>query len=153
MTDHVSTHAAEEDARIASAATACDTSHSYVVGGVTTTTALYRAALVAPEVSGNFDRILGWADKVRRLKVRANADQPDQAEIANVFLDEVRDVVVPHEQHVERHVLAVAHQLVLAAAELQAAAGEQVERQVGESARLLHRDAQALLSRIGWAHR
>lgn len=42
------TPTAEEDARIASAATACDTSHSYVVGGVTTTTALYRAALVAP---------------------------------------------------------------------------------------------------------
>jgi hypothetical protein len=42
------TPTAEEDARIAAAATACDTSHSYVVGGVTTTTALYRAALVAP---------------------------------------------------------------------------------------------------------
>jgi hypothetical protein len=42
------TPTAEEDARIAAAANACDTSHSYVVGGVTTTTALYRAALVAP---------------------------------------------------------------------------------------------------------
>jgi len=42
------TPTAEEDARIAAAATSCDTSHSYVVGGVTTTTALYRAALVAP---------------------------------------------------------------------------------------------------------
>jgi len=29
-----------------------------------------------------YDRLLGWADKARRLKVRANADQPDQAEIA-----------------------------------------------------------------------
>ncbi len=29
-----------------------------------------------------YARLLGWADKARRLKVRANADQPDQAEIA-----------------------------------------------------------------------
>ncbi len=35
-----------------------------------------RAALVAPEVSGNFDRLLGWADKVRTLRIRVNADTP-----------------------------------------------------------------------------
>jgi pyruvate, orthophosphate dikinase len=29
-----------------------------------------------------YARLLGWADKVRRLQVRANADQPDQAEVA-----------------------------------------------------------------------
>jgi len=29
-----------------------------------------------------YARLLGWADKARRLRVRANADQPDQAEIA-----------------------------------------------------------------------
>jgi pyruvate,orthophosphate dikinase len=29
-----------------------------------------------------YARLLGWADKARRLKVRANADQPDQAETA-----------------------------------------------------------------------
>ncbi len=32
-----------------------------------------------------YARLLGWADKVRRLKVRANADQPDQAETAVAF--------------------------------------------------------------------
>jgi pyruvate,orthophosphate dikinase len=32
-----------------------------------------------------FTRLLGWADGVRRLKVRANADQPDQARIAIAF--------------------------------------------------------------------
>jgi pyruvate,orthophosphate dikinase len=32
-----------------------------------------------------FDRLLGMADKVRRLKVRANADQPDQADVAIAF--------------------------------------------------------------------
>ncbi len=29
-----------------------------------------------------YARLLGWADKARRLQVRANADQPDQAEVA-----------------------------------------------------------------------
>lgn len=42
------TPTADEDARIAAAATACDTSHGYVVDGVTNTVALYRAALVVP---------------------------------------------------------------------------------------------------------
>ena len=32
-----------------------------------------------------FDRLLSWADKFRRMGVRANADQPDQAELAYAF--------------------------------------------------------------------
>jgi pyruvate,orthophosphate dikinase len=32
-----------------------------------------------------FAQILTWADKIRRLGVRANADQPDQAEVARAF--------------------------------------------------------------------
>lgn len=39
---------AGENARIIAAANACDTSHGYVVNGVTDTQALYRAALVVP---------------------------------------------------------------------------------------------------------
>ncbi|HET9597288.1 MAG TPA: pyruvate, phosphate dikinase [Anaeromyxobacteraceae bacterium] len=32
-----------------------------------------------------FAKLLGWADKARRLKVRANADQPDQAAVSIAF--------------------------------------------------------------------
>lgn len=32
-----------------------------------------------------FSRLLSWADRYRRLRVRANADQPDQARIARAF--------------------------------------------------------------------
>ena len=32
-----------------------------------------------------FERLLSWADKYRRMGIRANADQPDQAEIAYAF--------------------------------------------------------------------
>jgi pyruvate,orthophosphate dikinase len=38
--------------------------------------------LVEPEVDERFERVLGWADEVRRLRVRANADTPADAEKA-----------------------------------------------------------------------
>jgi len=41
-----------------------------------------------PEESGifrRFNRLLEWADKLRRLGIRANADMPDQAELAYAF--------------------------------------------------------------------
>ena len=37
------------------------------------------------DVYQRFSRVMKWADQVRRLGVRANADQPDQAEIAYAF--------------------------------------------------------------------
>jgi pyruvate,orthophosphate dikinase len=37
------------------------------------------------DIYRRFDRLLSWADKVRRLGVRANADLPDQAELAYAF--------------------------------------------------------------------
>jgi pyruvate, orthophosphate dikinase len=38
-----------------------------------------------PELSGEFSTLMGWADKVRRLKVRANADTPGDARAAMKF--------------------------------------------------------------------
>jgi len=37
------------------------------------------------DIYGRFERLLGWADKYRTMGIRANADQPDQAEIAYRF--------------------------------------------------------------------
>jgi pyruvate,orthophosphate dikinase len=37
------------------------------------------------DIYQRFDRILGWADKFRRMGVRANADLPEQADIAYAF--------------------------------------------------------------------
>ena len=37
------------------------------------------------DIYRRFDRLLSWADKLRRLGVRANADLPDQADIAYAF--------------------------------------------------------------------
>ena len=38
-----------------------------------------------PELSGEFATLMGWADKVRRLKVRANAETPRDARTAREF--------------------------------------------------------------------
>lgn len=41
--------------------------------------------LVPPQINEDFETILGWADSLRRLKVRANADTPDDAAKAREF--------------------------------------------------------------------
>ena len=41
--------------------------------------------LVSPGVDENFERVLTWADEVRRLGVRANADTPEDARKAREF--------------------------------------------------------------------
>ena len=43
------------------------------------------ADLVPPELSGDFSTFMAWADEARRLRVRANADQPADAEQARQF--------------------------------------------------------------------
>jgi pyruvate, orthophosphate dikinase len=42
-------------------------------------------ATLQPELSGDFARIMGWADEVRRMRVRANADTPADARTARRF--------------------------------------------------------------------
>jgi pyruvate, orthophosphate dikinase len=42
-------------------------------------------ALVPPQINEDFETILGWADELRRLKVRANADTPEDARKAREF--------------------------------------------------------------------
>ncbi len=41
--------------------------------------------MTKPDLSGDFGQLMAWADKVRRLKVRTNADTPADAETARNF--------------------------------------------------------------------
>ncbi len=41
--------------------------------------------LVEPELSGNFATIMKWADSIRKLRVRTNADTPHDSEVAVKF--------------------------------------------------------------------
>ena len=44
-----------------------------------------QVATIEPEVAGEFNVFMGWADEFRRMGVRTNADTPDQAELARRF--------------------------------------------------------------------
>lgn len=46
---------------------------------------LGKVETVAASVSGDFAKLMGWADKVRKLKVRTNSDTPKDAKLAREF--------------------------------------------------------------------
>ncbi|MCK5660556.1 MAG: pyruvate, phosphate dikinase, partial [Methanosarcinales archaeon] len=52
------------------------------LNGSTGEVTLGQVKLITPELSGNLDIVLEWADDVRKLAVRANADTPYDAKIA-----------------------------------------------------------------------
>ncbi|MDB5550449.1 MAG: pyruvate, phosphate dikinase [Rhizobium sp.] len=41
--------------------------------------------MLQPELSRDFERIMGWADKIRRMRVRTNAETPSDARAARSF--------------------------------------------------------------------
>ena len=41
--------------------------------------------MLQPELSGDFERIMGWADGIRRMRVRTNAETPSDARAAREF--------------------------------------------------------------------
>ncbi|MBI4355529.1 MAG: pyruvate, phosphate dikinase, partial [Candidatus Omnitrophica bacterium] len=55
------------------------------INGSTGEVILGEAPLVEPELTKYFRQLLGWADQIRRLGVRANADTPTDAKIARGF--------------------------------------------------------------------
>ncbi|MFA7276089.1 MAG: pyruvate, phosphate dikinase [Pseudobdellovibrionaceae bacterium] len=46
---------------------------------------LGKIPMLQPQLSGDFSTIMGWADEVRRLKIMANAETPDDARAARGF--------------------------------------------------------------------
>ncbi|MBI4219558.1 MAG: pyruvate, phosphate dikinase [Chloroflexi bacterium] len=55
------------------------------IDGTTGQVIVEKVRLVMPELGSNFETLLGWADDVRTLKVRANADTPEDARRAREF--------------------------------------------------------------------
>jgi pyruvate,orthophosphate dikinase len=55
------------------------------LSGTTGEIVLGEVAVITPEPTGHFATILGWADELRRLKVRTNADLPEDAKKAREF--------------------------------------------------------------------
>ena len=55
------------------------------IDGSTGQVLMGRVPMTEPTLSGEFATLMGWADKVRRLGVRANADTPNDARVALKF--------------------------------------------------------------------
>src|SRR5215213_4986011 len=55
------------------------------IDGSTGQVLLGQVKMLEPELSGEFATLMGWADKARRMKVRANADTPLDAKTARTF--------------------------------------------------------------------
>jgi len=53
--------------------------------GATGEVFLGSVAMIEPKLSGDFSKLMEWADRVRRMKVRANAETPLDAETARKF--------------------------------------------------------------------
>ena len=41
--------------------------------------------LIEPELTGDFGTLMGWADEIRRLEIRTNADTPHDSQVARDF--------------------------------------------------------------------
>jgi pyruvate,orthophosphate dikinase len=55
------------------------------LNGSTGEVILGKAPTVEPEISGNFSKLMEWADSIKRLEVRTNADTPEDARKALEF--------------------------------------------------------------------
>ncbi len=55
------------------------------ISGTTGEVVIGEVAVITPEPTGDFATVLGWADQIRRLKVRTNADLPEDAQRAREF--------------------------------------------------------------------
>jgi len=70
--------------------------------------------LVSPQLSGEFNQLLGWADAVRRLKVRTNADTPADARKALEFGAEGIGLCRTEHMFFEQERLPVVREMILA---------------------------------------
>lgn len=55
------------------------------LNGTTGEVILGEVDLIEPELSGDFARLMDWADEIRALKIRTNADTPHDAQVARDF--------------------------------------------------------------------
>src|SRR5215211_222047 len=73
--------------------------------------------LVPPEINEDFETILGWADALRRLRVRANADTPEDATRAREFGAEGIGLCRTEHMFMAEERLPVVREMIMAADE------------------------------------
>jgi pyruvate,orthophosphate dikinase len=72
------------------------------------------AAMVEPELSGDFAELMTWADAVRRLSVRANAETPTDAAMARQFGAEGIGLVRTEHMFFDEARIAAVREMILA---------------------------------------
>lgn len=55
------------------------------IDGATGEVFIGKVATIQPELTGDFATLMGWVDNIRRLRVRANAETPNDAKTARAF--------------------------------------------------------------------
>jgi pyruvate,orthophosphate dikinase len=75
---------------------------------------LGRVPMVEPALSGEFVTLMGWADKVRKLGVRANADTPNDARIALKFGAEGIGLCRTEHMFFDEHRIRAVREMILA---------------------------------------
>ncbi len=76
-----------------------------------------RVPMRQAELTGDFETLMGWADSIRRLKVRANADTPDDAATARRFGAEGVGLCRTEHMFFEAERIVAVRQMILADAE------------------------------------
>jgi pyruvate,orthophosphate dikinase len=73
-----------------------------------------RVPMRQPELTGDFSTLMGWADLIRKLKVRANADTPDDAITARRFGAEGIGLCRTEHMFFEANRIVAVRQMILA---------------------------------------
>jgi len=73
-----------------------------------------RVGLRQPELTGDFGILMGWADSLRRLKVRTNADTPQDAATARKFGAEGIGLCRTEHMFFDEHRIVAVRQMILA---------------------------------------
>jgi pyruvate,orthophosphate dikinase len=87
------------------------------IDGGTGNVILGEVALVPPRINEDFQTILAWADELRRLKVRANADTPEDARKAREFGAEGIGLCRTEHMFMAEERLPVVREMILAESE------------------------------------
>lgn len=78
---------------------------------------LGKVAMVEPGLSGDFGTIMSWADEARRLKIRANADYPHDAQVARNFGAEGIGLCRTEHMFFEKDRIPIMQKMILATTE------------------------------------
>src|SRR5205814_9425660 len=84
------------------------------IDGSTGQVLLGRVPMIEPALSGEFATLMGWADKLRKLGVRANADTPGDARVALKFGAEGIGLCRTEHMFFDEHRIRAVREMILA---------------------------------------